>query len=1295
MPRTILMLIAVAIAGLALSLSAWGQATTSLQGTVTDPSGAAITQAQITLTNIATNFVRQTTTTAKGGYEFVSVLPGTYKLTVEAKGFRTYLQTELRLLVDLPSTADVRLKVGAVAEMMVVTDKAPPLNTTEPSLGHTMDSNEIENLPLQAENMPLLLSLQPGVVYNGEGILEDSYDTRAGSVNGERSDQNNITLDGVSINDEFNGYAFTGVLPSTPYSVEEFRVTTSNYDATQGRSAGAQIAMVTKGGTNAFHGSLYEFNRNTAGEANDYFLKLSQLSNGQLDVPEHLVRNIYGGTIGGPILKNRLFFFFNYEGQRQSKQESALRNVPTPTLADGIIQYECPLKSDGTLDTTTCPGMNVAGKSGASYPIQPGYYALTPADLTAMDPAHIGPNQAALGYFAMFPKANDFTVGNGVNFAGYRFAAPTMFTNNWYIGRLDYELTRNGNHTLFLRGAARNDRSSGTPFLPGTAPETASVDVSKGFVLGYTGVFGPHWVNNVRYGLTHQSIASEGDSNQPWVYMRGVDSPSFYSGSFTAPVHNLVDTASWNKGTHNFQFGANLLFIRRNSSNDYNSFSDGLTNSDWLVSGGFANKTSPLNPANTCPTGQTWPSCGYGPAVSGDFNNGYDFPMAALMGIVSEVDARYNYRVKNLTTASPIAQGDPVTRHWATNTYNLFFQDTWHARPNLTVTYGLNYQLMTPITETAGQQVTPSVNMGSWFNQRAINASKGIPSKQDALITFAPSGSVYGRSGLYSAQTRNFAPRVGFSWTPHSSWGWLKGMLGEDKTVVRAGAGMYYDNFGPALAMNYDANGTFGLSSVLSNPSATLTLDEAPRITDMNVIPTSIMPGPPPSAFPVTYPVGAEAIASGIDQSLKTPYSYAVDFSIQRQLPGRMTLDVAYVGHFAHRLLALDDVAAPLNLKDPKSGIDYFTAAKQMSKLWRAGTPESSITPAVVGPTAQYWQNMLKPKTQPPYYPLCSTYYTNNPTHTPDLLIATYDAFGPGCGSLYNETTVPWIMDLSDLPTTPVTGPNTFFNSQYSSLWDWRSIGYSNYNALQVGLHRQMSHGVLFGLNYTYSKSNDIASQAERGIHYLTDSIINPWSPRQMYGPSDFDLRHQINGFWVVELPFGRGKRIGGDVSKLTDALIGGWQLGGTARWTSGYPDSVFMGYVWPTNWDEMGWADLTGKPIATGTTMVNGTPSVFKNPTQAIAGFDYAYPGESGVRNPIRGDGYLGVDMNLAKTWKMPYAENQRLQLRWSVFNVMNTARFDVYAMQDEVDSGSTFGNYTSTLTHPRVMEFALTYQF
>ncbi|HEX5424207.1 MAG TPA: carboxypeptidase-like regulatory domain-containing protein, partial [Candidatus Acidoferrales bacterium] len=241
----------------------WGQATTSLRGTVTDPSGAAIPNATVRLTNTDTSASRTTVTTAQGDYAFPDVLPGNYSLDVEAGGFAKYHQSGLTLLVHLPATADVHMKVGTAQETVTVTEKAPIINRTDATVGQTMGTTPIENLPLQAENTVLLLSLQPGVVYNGENLLQGTYDTRAGSVNGERSDQNNITLDGVSNNDEFSNYAFNGILPTTPFSVQEFRVTTSNYGATEGHTAGAQIAMVTKSGTNAFHGNLYEFNRNT------------------------------------------------------------------------------------------------------------------------------------------------------------------------------------------------------------------------------------------------------------------------------------------------------------------------------------------------------------------------------------------------------------------------------------------------------------------------------------------------------------------------------------------------------------------------------------------------------------------------------------------------------------------------------------------------------------------------------------------------------------------------------------------------------------------------------------------------------------------------------------------------------------------------------------------------------------------------------------------------------------------------------------------------------------------------
>jgi Carboxypeptidase regulatory-like domain len=1276
---------------------AWGQATTSLRGTVTDTSGAALPNAKVTLTNTATGVPRQTTTTSTGIYSFVSLLPGPYELKVEAEGFRTYVQTGLVLQVNLPATADVRLQVGEVKQTIEVQGQSPLLNQTNASLGGTMGTTAIENLPLTEENTVLLLSLQPGVAYNGENLLEDDYDTRAGSVNGERSDQNNITLDGVSDNNEFAGYAFNGVLPTTQFSVEEFRVTTSNYGATEGRSSGAQIAMVTKGGTNQFHGSLYEFNRNTLGEANQYFLKLTEAEAGQPNIPEHLVWNNYGGTIGGPILKDRFFFFFNYEGHRQNVDQSVVQAIPSGTLRDGIIEYSC-------ATATQCPGGSVQGASGASYPVPAGFYGLGPKQLAGMDPLHIGPSPVALKFFNTYPLPNYPSYSDTPNFEGYRFAAPTRTDQDWFIGRLDYRLTNNGNHTLFVRGEGVDDRFDDVPFLPGFPSEDTQDDLAKGIVAGYTGVFGPHLVNNFRYGLTRDSFGYIGDTDQPWIMMRDLSQPIFYPYGDTAPVHNIADTVSWQKASHNFEFGVNFLLSRLSTWSTTTSFSNALTNSDWVVGSGFAEPNDPLNPSYACPG----PNC-Y-PAVAADFYHSYDFPLAAMMGMATEVDAQYNYKITSQTAATPLSQGTPLYRHWSVNDYNFFAQDTWRARQNLSITGGLNYQLMTPMTETNGQQVSPTVNMGTWFNDRAMDMSEGIPDFQvlgGTPISFAPSGSFYGKAGLYSAQTLNFAPRIGIAWTPQPNSGWLERLMGNNRTVIRAGFGMYYDNFGPELAQTYSATGEFGVSTLLENPAGTETVACAPRITSMNAIPTvdscgnTVFEPAPPSTFPVTYPLGSEAIANGIDQSMRTPYSYAADLSIERQLPGQMVLDVAYVGHFAHRLLDLDDVAEPMDLWDPKSKIDYFAAADQLSKLWRQGVPESSIDSAI-GPTGAYWQDML---THQASYTLCSTGAT-----TTDLLQAVYDVFGPGCGNLYNETSGLYYLDVLGFPTAPAAGLNSYFNSQYSSLWDWRSIGWSNYNALQVSLKKQMSNGVLFGFNYTYSHSLDDESEAERGVQYLTDSVINAWSPRQMYASSDFDLRHQINGYWVANLPFGQGRYFGNKMNSWENALAGGWTLGGTIRWTTGFPVSVFMGYVWPTNWDEMGWADLTGSPIKTGTTLAPsgvaniGVPNIFVNPENCASGatvscasngFGYAYPGQSGARNPIRGDGYFGWDMNLAKNWRIPRLENQSIGARWSVFNVLNTNRFDAYSMQDEWDVASTFGDYTSTLTNPRVMELALIYQF
>ena len=338
--------------------------------------------------------------------------------------------------------------------------QAALINRTDASLGNTVEETQISQLPIADRNVVQLLSLQPGVAYLGNQVNADT-DTRSGAVNGLRSDQSNVALDGISVNDQNNGYAFTSVLNVPPDSVQEFRVTTANANADSGYSSGAQVALVTKSGTNSFHGSLYEYNRNTIFSANDPFLKASQLSSGEPNKPPKLLRNVFGATLGGPVVKNRLFFFANYEGRRDAQGTSVLRNVPSATLRAGDLVYLCQRLADGSLNTTTCPGGTVNGVSN----VQPGYYALGPNQIKAMDPLGIGVNQAVLNVLQQYPSANE-NAGDGSNILGYRFSSNADSTFNTYITRADYHIT--GSETLFARGELQYFNEPGEEQFPGS-----------------------------------------------------------------------------------------------------------------------------------------------------------------------------------------------------------------------------------------------------------------------------------------------------------------------------------------------------------------------------------------------------------------------------------------------------------------------------------------------------------------------------------------------------------------------------------------------------------------------------------------------------------------------------------------------------------------------------------------------------------------------------------------------------------------------------------------------------------
>ncbi|MBO0910761.1 MAG: TonB-dependent receptor [Acidobacteria bacterium] len=1287
--------------------------TTALRGTVTDPSLAVLSGAQVILSSPERGFKRTVTTDSAGNYEFLQLQPGTYQLTVEMSGFRKMERKQIQLLVDTPATVNMKLDVGTTSETVEVTGEAPIINTTDASVGNAFSEVQVKSLPMEARNVPDLLSLQAGVAYTGNRPdIDLGVDTRSGAVNGARSDQSNITLDGVDVNDNAGGKAFDSVLPITADSVQEFRVTTSNYNADEGRSSGAQVSLVTKSGTNGFHGALYEYHRNTATSANDYFVKQSQLASGQSNRPPKLIRNIFGAAVGGPVIKNRLFFFTNYEGARQREENSVLRVVPTDALRDGVMMYQCD-------DPAACPSSSVQGVSQRSYAVPAGFFGLSPANLVMMDPvtqAPKGPNAAMLAYFQTFPHPNDNSVGYGVNFQGYRFKGPIAKDNDWYIARVDYRLTANGTHTLYWRGGLRNDTQNDVPYLPGTPPIRSFVDYSKGFAIAYSATLGNTLLNTFRWGFTRQSAGTLGNNDsQPFIFFRTLNNNETGNGSDLAvvrstnlqlPIHNLLDDISWSKGKHTLQFGTNLGFARQGQESFGNSFSDGVTNASWLDLGGMANteKQDHMDPG-------AW---GF-PAVSSDFAQGYNYPLAALLGMVTEVDAQYNFQ----RSGAPLPDGAAVKRRFAQNYYEFYGQDTWRVRPNLTLTYGLRYSLFSPPWETNGLQVAPTTSLSDWFNQRRNGMLQGIPSNQSPLLSFDLAGPANGKSGFYHWNTKDFAPRLAFAWSP------------EPKTTVRGGFGIVYDHLGQTLLSTFDQQGSFGLSTNLTNLGGQQTLVTAPRLTDIHTIPhtdygdppTQIFASSPGGKFPTEFPADAFMVYWGLDDKLKTPYSYVLDFSLGHELPHGFAVEATYVGRLARRLLTQTDLAMPLDLVDPKTGLDYFKAIRPLSEGARNGVKSDNFDPSSIGKAAQYWADVIQPLQPGGMYTMSNCTSTGNAMPTASAAQAVYDLNCPFVGTVGETTTIQaldqgGIADFTNADKCDQTGqpacifyqgigasePNaatqsayTFLSPQFASLYAWTSNSNSSYHALQLNLRKAMSQGIQFDFNYTFSKSIDLASDAQRieGRGGLGGQVINVWDPNQHRGVSDFDTTHQINANWVADLPFGQGRVLGSRSGRVLDAVIGGWQLSGVARWTSGFPLSVSNGANWPTNWELSGFAQTIGKPVTHKTVMPDGSVNLFADPSgpNGIGAFRPLFPGESGQRNTLRGDGFAGLDLGLSKLWKVH--ESQAIRFRWEVFNVLNLTRFNVQSVSLSLTTANTFGNYTGLITSPRVMQFALRYEF
>jgi len=1251
-----------------LALNCRAQSTTSLRGVITDPSGAAIPGAIVTISSLETGSFRRSVTDASGEYNFLQVAPASYKLTVEKAGFATMTRADVKLLVNTPGALDMSMAVSTTGEVVNVEADVSQVNTTDASIGNPFSEMQVRQIPLQTRNVVELLSVQPGVTSNGE-------------VLGARRDQNNVTLDGADVNNNQNsglvaqttatgtgGFqgsnanganinsGFNAVLPIPLDSVQEFRVTVAGEGPNQGRSSGGQVSLVTKSGTNQLHGSLYEYNRNTATAANTWF-------NNQAGVPRQpLVRNQFGGSAGGKIVRDRVFYFFNYEQRQDGSGVAQVRAVPSDTLRRGIFKY------------TMCN--NPSGLNGICDPTKDAIFVqtLSASDLKSVDPLNQGVNASILPVLNQYPQGNapSFGEDGGLNFSGYRFNAPSHRSDHAIVGKIDVHLDKAAKHTLSVRGTlADNTDDQILAQLPGQSPASTLRDNSKGFSAQYTAVLKANLINVLNVSYTRFGQALSGVTG-PLLFQTSLDplqNPYARPFAQTLPTLNPNDDVTWTKGPHTITMGFSARIIHNNTSSYANSFPRYGYGATELIGLGadIDNALTNFMASNPSRFGAN-----PGLADTASVTNG----MGAILGLVND-DFHTNQFDRS---GNPLALGAPQVRSFIEHDYALYVGDSFRVNRSLTLTFGLRWEDYRPPYEAHGLQSTSTIPLTQYFAERDRLQSQGVPQNAmpNATLSWALNGPANGKPTWWKPSNRNFGPRFGLAYAPTGRDGWLGKVFGK-AGAFRVGTSMVYDRFGSDLITQYDQNGSLGVANKENFPDS-YSFNSSQRYTGA----APMLPTPAQETFPYTPPQIA-AIAGdfeGVSPNLRPPYAYVFNASFAREIPGGMTIEIGYAGRLSHRLLMEGDVYTPLEyFKDPKSGITWEQNAAKVRAMFDSGLTVNQVkaNPGLV-PTLPFVEDM---------WPTLANVDVAGSASANYFLCVYQDYGGSYLDCLHaldrNVTT-------SYYPgkCLTVTGCYTFFPRQGSSIPTWMNSGTAAYHGLTLSLRRRFSHGLSFDFNYAWSHSIDDGSAAESGAGEQGAAIQNIFNTREFRGSSDFDMRHNITGNVLYQLPFGKGRAFFRDTPGWSDAIVGGWQVSGLTRFRTGLPTTVAGGLEYNANYWLSSLAIVTG-PVKSGVQIdQNGNPSIFVN-TSASNSFADELPGHTGKRAAVRLASFFNTDMAVTKEFKLHW-ESQRIQFRAEAFNVFNNVNFTNPSLA--LTAPSTFGEFQGVMD-PRVMQFALRYEF
>lgn len=1215
--------------GLLSALSLFAQSS-SLSGTVTDASGAAVPDAVITLTNSETSAVRRGVSAANGDYSFLQMPPGTYKLEAQKPGFKS-VNNEVRLQISTPATLALKMEIGQVSESINVVAETPAVNTTNASVGNPFTELQVRQLPLITRNVVDLLSLQPNVTPTGE-------------VAGAKRDQNNVTLDGVDVNDVQGGSSgFQSVLPVPLDSVQEFRTTVVGLGADQGRSSGGQVTLVTKSGSNQWHGSLYEFHRNVKTAANNWFSNRAGIAR------ENLIRNQFGASLGGRIIKDRIFFFANWEDRKDATASGVNRIVPTETFKQGIVQFRM---NDGTIRS------------------------LSGSQLNDIDPLRLGANQTMLDILKAYPAGNDpaSSADRGLNFSILRFNAPKRLNYRTYVMKQDYNIDKGGKHTASVRGTlADNSEDDVLAQFPGMDSQAKRLDQSKGLAARYTTVLSPSMVNNFNYGYTRMKTVTTGSDGPSLSFYFANPATSFPRAlNRIAPVHNFTNDTTWTKGRHTVQYGVNF----RLTTNDRAAFSSSYPSYSFsrnTLAGLGADITGNITTYMRNLTGNQ--------ALALTEATPLQNAMGALFGVVNQYSATYNFG----RDGKAIPFGQPISRVFGSNEYEFYVQDSFKMRRDLTVTYGIRYGIYANPYEKNGVQVNPTVGLDQYFANRAGGQALGIPSyaHNNASLTYALSGPENGGDGYYRTDRNNFAPRFAIAWAPEGD-NLITKIMGKG-SVVRLGAGMVYDRYGNQMAVTFANSGSPGLATNVAQPLNT-NFTTSVRYNGSNL---PALPAAPTGGMPFTPPtiVGGFNSFSGVNPALVAPYSIPLNLSYTRPLAKGVIVEVGYVGRLSRKGLLRQDYGQPLtNFKDTKSGQTWAEASGILYEKWLGGLTPAQVraNPSLLG-TVPFFENMFPAAANLSFTGSATANYYNT----------VYQTYG---GSDLDALSDFDRLRRSNGSCLSVTGCNTFFANQAAGMQVWTNASNASYHSGNLVVRRAVSNGWGFDFNYTLSRAMDYASGNEAAIGDTASGaggslLQDAFNPKAAYGVSSFDMRHNASLNTIVELPFGKGKKFLGNANAWVNQALGGWQISMLGRFRSGMPLDISNGGIYPTNY--LTSAIAIRKPGATQpvnavTYNQNGNPSLFPN-TNAISSYIGQYPGSVGERGIVRGAGSVNFDLALGKRFFLPF-EGHSLQFRAEAFNAFNNVNFQAVSLS--LTTPGTFGQFTSA-ADARVMQFALRYEF